>query len=41
MRDHPELTYTFEVRAHAPTTLVLANLGVVQAADSGRPTWRA
>ena len=32
MRDHPELTYTFEVRAHAPTTLVLANLGVVQAA---------
>jgi len=34
MRDHPELTYTFEVRAHAPTALVLANLGVVQAADT-------
>jgi len=31
MRDHPELTYTYAVRAHAPTTLVLANLGVVQA----------
>jgi isopentenyl-diphosphate delta-isomerase len=27
----PELQYTFEVRAGAPTTLVLANLGVVQA----------
>jgi isopentenyl-diphosphate Delta-isomerase len=36
MRDHPELTYTYAVRAHAPTTLVLANLGVVQAA--GTPT---
>ena len=32
MRDHPELTSTYAVRAHAPTTLVLANLGVVQAA---------
>jgi isopentenyl-diphosphate delta-isomerase len=28
----PELGYTFRVRDHAPTTLVLANLGVVQAA---------
>jgi isopentenyl-diphosphate delta-isomerase len=27
----PDLAYTFEVRAQAPTTLVLANLGVVQA----------
>lgn len=27
----PDLSYTFEVRAQAPTTLVLANLGVVQA----------
>lgn len=31
MQRAPELAYTFEVRAHAPTTLVLANLGVVQA----------
>ncbi len=32
MQRRPELAYTFEVRAHAPTTLVLANLGIVQAA---------
>ncbi len=32
MQRAPSLAYTFEVRAHAPTTLVLANLGVVQAA---------
>jgi isopentenyl-diphosphate delta-isomerase len=31
MHRTPALTYTFEVRAHAPTTLVLANLGLVQA----------
>ena len=31
MQRTPELAYTFAVRAHAPTTLVLANLGVVQA----------
>src|SRR5262249_57539111 len=31
MQRTPALAYTFEVRAHAPTTLVLANLGVVQA----------
>jgi isopentenyl-diphosphate delta-isomerase len=32
MQRRPELAYTFQVRAHAPTALVLANLGVVQAA---------
>src|SRR2546422_998135 len=32
MQRKPALAYTFEVRAHAPSTLVLANLGVVQAA---------
>lgn len=32
MQREPALRDTFEVRAHAPTTLVLANLGVVQAA---------
>jgi isopentenyl-diphosphate delta-isomerase len=32
MQRRPELAYTFEVRAHAPRTLVLANLGLVQAA---------
>jgi len=32
MQRKPALAYTFAVRAHAPTTLVLANLGVVQAA---------
>jgi len=32
MQRRPELAYTFEVRTHAPTTLVLANIGVVQAA---------
>jgi isopentenyl-diphosphate delta-isomerase len=31
MQRSPELAYTFLVRTHAPTTLVLANLGVVQA----------
>ena len=31
MQRAPELTYTFAVRAHAPSTLVLANLGLVQA----------
>lgn len=34
MQREPALASTFEVRAHAPTTLVLANLGVVQAAQS-------
>jgi len=32
MQRTPALAYTFEVRAHAPTALVLANLGLVQAA---------
>jgi isopentenyl-diphosphate delta-isomerase len=32
MQRDPGLGYTFTVREHAPTTLVLANLGVVQAA---------
>jgi isopentenyl-diphosphate delta-isomerase len=31
MQRTPALAYTFEVRAHAPSTLVLANLGLVQA----------
>ena len=31
MHRAPALAYTFEVRSHAPTALVLANLGVVQA----------
>jgi isopentenyl-diphosphate delta-isomerase len=31
MQRAPGVAYTFEVRAHAPTTLVLANLGLVQA----------
>jgi isopentenyl-diphosphate delta-isomerase len=31
MQRAPELAYTFEVRRYAPTTLVLANLGLVQA----------
>src|SRR5262244_2263692 len=31
MHRNPDLRYTFAVRAHAPTTLVLANLGLVQA----------
>jgi isopentenyl-diphosphate delta-isomerase len=31
MQRAPALAYTFEVRAHAPTALVLANLGIVQA----------
>ena len=32
MQRAPRLAYTFAVREHAPTTLVLANLGLVQAA---------
>ena len=32
MQRTPQLGYTFAVREHAPTTLVLANLGLVQAA---------
>src|SRR5437773_11867536 len=32
MQRPPDLAYTFEVRRHAPTALVLANLGLVQAA---------
>jgi len=32
MQRTPALAHTFSVRAHAPTTLVLANLGLVQAA---------
>jgi len=34
MQREPGLAYTFAVREHAPTTLVLANLGAVQAAAS-------
>jgi len=34
MQREPALGYTFAVREHAPTTLVLANLGAVQAAAS-------
>jgi len=34
MQRLPELAYTFTVRAHAPTTLVLANLGQVQAVST-------
>ena len=34
MQRQPDLTATFAVRASAPTTLVLANLGVVQAGAS-------
>ncbi len=36
MQRAPGLAYTFEVRQHAPSTLVLANLGLVQA--SALPT---
>jgi isopentenyl-diphosphate delta-isomerase len=32
MHRTPALAHTFAVRAHAPTTLVLANIGIVQAA---------
>ncbi len=32
MQRVPDLAYTFAVRTHAPTTLVLANIGIVQAA---------
>lgn len=32
MHRQPELAATFEIRRHAPTTLILANIGVVQAA---------
>lgn len=35
MHVKPELGYTFSVRAHAPTALLLANLGSVQAARMG------
>jgi isopentenyl-diphosphate delta-isomerase len=35
MQRRPELAYTFAVRRHAPTALVLANLGLVQAAALG------
>lgn len=35
MQRQPDLAYTFAVRRHAPTTLVLANLGLVQAAALG------
>lgn len=34
MQRLPELAYTFAVREHAPTALVLANLGQVQAAST-------
>jgi len=33
MQREPELGYSFRVREHAPTTLLLANLGLVQAAE--------
>lgn len=33
MQREPELGFSFRVREHAPTTLVLANLGLVQAAE--------
>jgi isopentenyl-diphosphate delta-isomerase len=33
MHRQPDLAHTFSVRAEAPTALVLANLGLVQAAD--------
>src|SRR5438552_17252099 len=41
MQRKPALAYTFEVRAHAPTTPVLANLGVVQAAALSSPAVEA
>jgi isopentenyl-diphosphate delta-isomerase len=34
MQRSPETAWTYEVRKHAPTTLVLGNVGVVQARDS-------
>lgn len=37
MHREPGLGYTFAVREHAPTTLVLANLGVVQAGAMPTP----
>jgi isopentenyl-diphosphate delta-isomerase len=35
MQRRPDLAYTFAVRRHAPTALVFANLGLVQAAALG------
>jgi len=37
MHRNPDLGYTFAVRAHAPTTVVLANLGLVQASAMATP----
>jgi isopentenyl-diphosphate delta-isomerase len=34
MQRSPETAWTYEVRKHAPTTLLLGNVGVVQARDS-------
>lgn len=34
MQRSPETAWTYEVRKHAPTTLVLGNMGVVQARDA-------
>jgi isopentenyl-diphosphate Delta-isomerase len=38
MQRAPETAYTYEVRKHAPTTLVLGNVGVVQAREMDSAT---
>lgn len=35
MQKMPESAWTFQVREHAPTTLILGNVGVVQAREAG------
>lgn len=41
MQRHPETAWTFEVRTRAPTTVVLANIGVNQAAEQPTAAVRA